>query len=348
MSCALFPCVAAAAAPGPASVASASDSLASDDFLTAGSASDSEPERVDPEPQIPSFGRPKIPRAAEVAASWCRQKRKLADDITFQSFVEALMVCATRWRFTDECLEMILAGFSETAQLPAHDRAPSVFKLRKMMETRSSVALQQFPVCAKECSVYPKSFDQMTAEEINNARCLVCAGRFMNVSSKNPKPEKVSLFKHLFGCAKLCLVGQALFGQQGFGVKNSRQVLTALSLSPLLVCSFLVGVSLHGRGVSSARPSRGSPLQRVAAPASGCGAAVDPRRRWGRDQEHLAKLGVLDARCSRKRSRPEGDQFRHAEQRAQHCAVAAHRRLQGVQRSLRLDDPHGVHDPQPS
>ena len=212
MSCALFPCVAAAAAPGPASVASASDSLASDDFLTAGSASDSEPERVDPEPQIPSFGRPKIPRAAEVAASWCRQKRTLPADITFQPFVEGLMVCATRWRFTDECLEMILAGFSETAQLPAHDHAPSAFKLRKMMETRSSVALQQFPVCAKECSVYPKSFDQMTAEEINNARCLVCAGRFMNVSSKNPKPEKVSLFKHLFGCAKLCLVAQALFG----------------------------------------------------------------------------------------------------------------------------------------
>jgi len=201
----IVPCLAAAAAPvpGPASVASASDSLASDDFLTAGSASDSEPERVDPEPQIPSFGRPKIPRAAEVAASWCRQKRKLADDITFQPFVEALMVCATRWRFTDECLEMILAGFSETAQLPAHDRAPSAFKLRKMMETRSSVALQQFPVCAKECSVYPKSFDQMTAEEINNARCLVCAGRFMNVSSKNPKPEKVSLFDLLSRVARL-------------------------------------------------------------------------------------------------------------------------------------------------
>jgi len=97
----VVPCLAAAAAPGPASVASASDSLASDDFLTAGSASDSEPERVDPEPQIPSFGRPKIPRAAEVAASWCRQKRKLADDITFQPFCKRAGRCSLKKTIED-------------------------------------------------------------------------------------------------------------------------------------------------------------------------------------------------------------------------------------------------------
>ena len=82
-------------------------------------------------------------------------------------------------------------------------------------------------------------------------------------------------------------------------------------------------------------------LPQVAEPPSirdGAGAVI----------KNIWQSSVVDARCSRKRSRPEGDEFRHAEQRAQHCAVATHRRLQGLQRSLRLDDPHGVHDPQPS
>lgn len=120
------------------------------------------------------------------------------------------MHCATRWRFTDECIAVLMASFCETLRQPAHDYAPSPYKLRKMMETRSSVAAQDFPVCAKECSVYHKSFEQMTAAEIDQARCPVCAGRYMNVSGKRAKPEKVSLFKHLSCLASLCVVFQGI------------------------------------------------------------------------------------------------------------------------------------------
>lgn len=105
------------------------------------------------------------------------------------------MHCATRWRFPDECIKILMASFCETLQQPAHDWAPSPYKLRKMMEMRSSVTAQDFPVCAKECSVLRTPFDQMTADEIADARCPICDERYINGSGKRAKPEKVSYFK---------------------------------------------------------------------------------------------------------------------------------------------------------
>lgn len=172
------------------SVASASGSLQSDDFLSAGSMATASAGV----PASSASVQDKVPvsMSAEQARSWCRRKRTLPPDITFQPMVEAVMACATRWRLTDECIENLLRAFCETVKQPLHDFAPSPYKLRKMMETRSSVTLQELPVCAKECSVYNKPFQQMTAAEINEVRCPHCAERYCNVAGKKARPEKVS------------------------------------------------------------------------------------------------------------------------------------------------------------
>jgi len=174
--------------PDDISVASVGASLNSNDRSSNDSQSiDAVSEAVadlDSQPNAQKFN------AVDQTRAWCTKKLTFNPDATMESVVKTLMTCQSRWRLTDECLGLMLSSICTLLQ--DSDPPPSAYNLRRMVEQRSSVELRELPVCAKECSVHPTPFKQMSQTEIHSAVCPACGQLYIDTSGKKPKPSKVS------------------------------------------------------------------------------------------------------------------------------------------------------------